>query len=64
MRVNHTKTPYEVWYGRSPTIKYFRIFGSKYYIRSNEEDLGKFYARSNEGIFWDTLQEVRHTGDT
>ena len=27
------------------------IFGSKYYIKRLNEDLGKFDARSNEGIF-------------
>lgn len=39
IRVNHTKTPYELWYGRPPTMKYYRIFRSKYYIRRDENDL-------------------------
>lgn len=29
IRINHTKTPYELWYGRPPIVKYLRIFGSK-----------------------------------
>lgn len=38
-RVNKYKTPYEIWYGRTTIIRYFKIFGSKYYIRRDEEDL-------------------------
>ena len=38
------KTPYELWFGHSPSVKYFRIFGSKSYI--NRDDL-----RSDEVIF-------------
>ena len=33
------------------SIKHFRIFGSKCYIKNNDENLGKFDARANEGIF-------------
>ena len=32
VRKDTNKTPYELWFGHSPTIKYFRIFGSKCYI--------------------------------
>ena len=46
----HKKTLYELWFGHSPTLKYFRIFGSKCYIK-RDDDIGKFYARSDEGIF-------------
>lgn len=51
IRVNNDKTPYELWKGRAATVDYFRIFGSTCYIRRDEEDLGKFDARSDEGIF-------------
>ena len=27
------KTPYEIWFGHSPIVKYFIIFGSKCYIK-------------------------------
>lgn len=50
VRVNHTNNPYELCHGRSPTIKYFRIFGRKCYIRRHEEDLGKIDVRLYEGI--------------
>ena len=32
-------------------MKYFQVFGSKCYILNDQEDLGKFDARSDEGIF-------------
>ena len=32
-------------------MKYFQVFGSKYYILNDRENLGKFDARSNKGIF-------------
>ena len=51
LRVNSKKTPYELWYGRTPSVKYFRVFGSKCYIKNLDKDLGKFDARAYEGIF-------------
>ena len=50
VRKDTNKTPYELWYGNSPTIKYFRIFGSKSYIK-RDDDIGKFDARGDEGMF-------------
>ena len=32
-------------------MKYFKVFGSKCYIKKLDEKLGKFDARSDEGIF-------------
>ena len=29
VHMNNDKTPYELWYGNLPTIKHFRVFGSK-----------------------------------
>jgi hypothetical protein len=51
LRVNSDKNPDELWFGRAPSMKYFKVFGSKCYIKRLEESLGKFDARSNEGIF-------------
>jgi hypothetical protein len=50
-KANNTKTPYELWYGRIPFVKYFRVFGRKCYIKRDEKKLGNFDARSNEVIF-------------
>lgn len=44
------KTPYELWFGRTPTIRYFKKIGSKCYIR-RDDALGKFDPRSDEGKF-------------
>jgi hypothetical protein len=51
IRVNSDKTPYELWFGRDPSVKYFKVFGSKCYIKILDGNLGKFDARSDEGIF-------------
>jgi hypothetical protein len=51
IRINSDKNPYELWFGRSALVKYFKVFGSKCYIKRLEENLGKFDARSDEGIF-------------
>ncbi|KAG5557096.1 hypothetical protein RHGRI_007380 [Rhododendron griersonianum] len=46
------KTPYELWKGRKPNISHFRAFGCKCFVHNNDrDDLGKFDARSDEGIF-------------
>ena len=29
VQVNNTQTPHELWYGKTPTIKYFKVFGTK-----------------------------------
>ena len=51
LKFNSKKNIYELWYGRNPSVKYFRVFGSKCYIKNLDGDLGKFDARSDEGIF-------------
>jgi hypothetical protein len=38
-------------FGRPTSVKHYRIFGSKCYIKNDEDDLGKFDPRSDEGIF-------------
>ena len=45
------KTPYELWKGRKPNVKYFRIFGSACFILNDRENVRKFDSRSDEGIF-------------
>ena len=50
-RVGAKKTAYEIWNGKKPRVKYFRVFGSKCYILKDRENLGKFDAKSDEGIF-------------
>ena len=45
------KTPYELWKGRKPNVKYFRIFGSTCFILKDRENAEKFDTQSDEGIF-------------
>ena len=51
LRYGTKKTPYELWKGKQPNVKYFKIFGSKCYIYKDREDVGKFDTRSDERIF-------------
>ena len=50
-RARTKKTSYEIWRENKRKVKYFRIFGSKCYILNDKENLGKFDAKSVEGIF-------------
>ena len=46
------KTPYELFRERKPNISYFYPFGCKCFVLNNGKDnLGKFDAKSDEGIF-------------
>lgn len=58
-RFNNCKTPYELWYGITTTIKYFRIFERKCYIKRDKEDLGKFDSRTDEGVFLGYLKRSK-----
>ena len=51
VRISSNKAPYELWFGKNPLVKYFKVFGSKCYIKRIDENLRKFDARSDEGIF-------------
>jgi hypothetical protein len=51
LRPETNKTPYVIWRGKKPTVKYFKTFGSKCYILPDRENLGKFDSKSDEGIF-------------
>ena len=50
-RPDSKKTPYELWRGKKPVVKYFRIFGSDCYILCDRESLEKFDAKSKKGYF-------------
>ena len=43
-------THFELLYGYSPNVKYFKIFGSKCYIIKDFKN-GKLVSKSEEGIF-------------
>ena len=46
------KTPYELYNGRKPNISHLHVFECKCFVLNNDKDnLGKFDAKSDEGIF-------------
>ena len=45
------KTPYELFRGRKPTLKYLHIFGCTCYILNDRDHLGKFDPKADDGIF-------------
>jgi len=48
------KTPYELLNNKKPSIAHFRPFGCKCFVLNNgKDDLGKFDARSDDGVFVD-----------
>jgi hypothetical protein len=51
LRPQSEKTPYELWFGRPASIKHFKFFGSKCYIKNSDENLGKYDGRADEGMF-------------
>lgn len=51
LRVNSDKTPYELWKWRLATVKHLKSFGGKCYIKINEDNLGEFDSKDDEGIF-------------
>ncbi|KAM2397684.1 hypothetical protein ACFXTH_034458 [Malus domestica] len=44
-------TPYEIWRGKKPILKYFRMFGSVCYIMRDREHLAKCDTNCDEEIF-------------
>ena len=50
VRKDTNKTSYELWFGNSPIVMYFRSFGSKCYIK-RDDNIGEIDARIDEGMF-------------
>ena len=40
-----------MWFGIHASIKHFKVFGSKLYSKNNNEHIGKYDDRDDEGIF-------------
>lgn len=51
LRKGTSTTLYEIWKGRKPTVKYFHVFGRKYYILADREQRRKMDLKSDEGKF-------------
>jgi hypothetical protein len=50
LRNNTDKNPYELWKGRKTNVKHFRVFGSKCYIKREDERMINFDSRVDKGI--------------
>ncbi|CAL9097943.1 unnamed protein product [Musa textilis] len=51
IRPSLSKTPYELWNNKKPNVSYFKVFDCKCFILNEKDALGKFDAKSDEGIF-------------
>jgi hypothetical protein len=51
LKPHSDKTPYELWFGRPASIKNFKFFGRKCYIKNNDENIGQYDDMDDEGIF-------------
>nr|GEX80839.1 ribonuclease H-like domain-containing protein [Tanacetum cinerariifolium] len=47
----HNKTPYEIFYGRTPALSFMRPFGCPVTILNTKDHLGKFDDKADEGFF-------------
>ncbi|GJS58520.1 retrovirus-related pol polyprotein from transposon TNT 1-94 [Tanacetum coccineum] len=51
IRLRYNKTPYELMQDKKPDLSFFHVFGSLCYPTNDNEDLGKFDAKADIGIF-------------
>lgn len=51
LRFHENKTPYELWFCKKESTRYFKLFGSKCYIKRMDENLNKLNDKADEGIF-------------
>ena len=63
-RLGTKKTPYELWKGRKPNVKHFRIFGSTCFILKDRENVEKFDSQVMKEYFQDTPLQVKLIGCT
>jgi frataxin-like iron-binding protein CyaY len=48
---NHDKTPYELWFGIPTSIKHFIVLGRKFYIKRDDDTLGKLIPDQMKAYF-------------
>ncbi|GJY14943.1 putative ribonuclease H-like domain-containing protein [Tanacetum coccineum] len=51
IRLRYNKTPYKLMQDKKSDLSFFRVFGSLCYPTNDHEDLGKFDAKADIGIF-------------
>ena len=50
LRNKTDKTPYDLWKERPANVKHFIVFGSKCYIKREDERIGKFDSCVDKGV--------------
>ena len=45
------KTPYEIFYGKKPSISYFRVFGCTAHVHVPDQKISKMDSKSKKMIF-------------
>jgi hypothetical protein len=50
LRNNIEKILYELWKGRPTNVKHFKVFGSKCYIKREDDRMGNFDSRVDKGV--------------
>ena len=56
---DHNKTSYEIMSNKKPIVKYFHVFGAKWFTLKDDEKLGKFESKAHEGKFLDYSMESK-----
>ncbi|GJS83750.1 retrovirus-related pol polyprotein from transposon TNT 1-94 [Tanacetum coccineum] len=51
IHTRHNKTPYKLVHDKKPDLTFLRVFGALCYPTNDSEDLGKFQAKADIGIF-------------
>ncbi|GKA18338.1 retrovirus-related pol polyprotein from transposon TNT 1-94 [Tanacetum coccineum] len=51
IHTRHNKTPYKLVHNKKPDLTFLRVFGALCYPTNDSEDLGKFQAKADIGIF-------------
>ncbi|GKC23818.1 integrase, catalytic region, zinc finger, CCHC-type containing protein, partial [Tanacetum coccineum] len=51
IHTHHNKTPYELVHDKKPDLTFLRVFGALCYPTNDSENLGKFQAKADIGIF-------------
>lgn len=64
LKPNNEKTPYQLWKGRPTSVKYFKVFGSKCFIKINDESQGKFDSRVDKEYSLNILLGANPTSAT
>ncbi|GKA34853.1 retrovirus-related pol polyprotein from transposon TNT 1-94, partial [Tanacetum coccineum] len=57
IRLRYNKTPYELMQDKKPDLSFLHVFGSLCYPTNDHEDLGKFDAKADIGIFVEMASE-------